>query len=255
MHHRVVLVVVEPDRQPLAQLTSGGLVPQPGGQPGPDQVQLGLAHRALEPEHEAVVEIARVIDPVGVGDQRVGQRAQIQQLIPVGVVAGQPRHLDAEHDPDLAQADIGDQVLEPVPRRRLRTGAAQVGVDHHAPDGRASPAPPRARAARTGGPGSRCAPGPGSASTGAHTHTRPGPDAPRRSCPAPAPVTSLTVTSPPGLRGASARALRAISRASKASTCIRVTSGSPCHRRSGSAASGSGKASWTGAAATLMARK
>ena len=40
--HTVVGVVVQPDRQSLAQLSAGGLVPQPGGQPRADQVQLGL---------------------------------------------------------------------------------------------------------------------------------------------------------------------------------------------------------------------
>ena len=94
-------------------------------------MQLGLRHGALKPQHESVIEIGRVIDAVSVGDQRVGDRAQIQQLVPVGVVAGQPRHLDAQHDPDLAQPDVGDQLLEPEPPIGLRPGAAQVGVDHH----------------------------------------------------------------------------------------------------------------------------
>jgi hypothetical protein len=103
---------------------------QPGGQPGADQVQLSLAHRALQAEHEPVVEIGRVIHAVGVGDQCVGQRAQVQQVVPVGVVAGQPRHLDAQHDPDLAQPDRGDQLPEAGASRRLGARTAQVGVDH-----------------------------------------------------------------------------------------------------------------------------
>jgi hypothetical protein len=130
-HHLVVLVVVQADRKALAQFTFGSLVFEPRGQPRPDQMQLGLRHRPLQPEHQAVVEIGRVIHPVSVGDQSVGDRAQVQQLIPVGVVAGQPRHLDAQHDPDLAQADIGDQLLETGPSRGLRPGAAQIGIDHH----------------------------------------------------------------------------------------------------------------------------
>ncbi len=187
MHHRAGLVVVEPDRQELAQLTAGGLVPQPGGQPGPDQVQLGLAHRALQAEHQPVVEVGRVIDAVGVGDQRVGHRAQIQQLIPVAVVAGQPGHLDTEDDPDPAQADVGDQILEPLPGAspRPRTGPGRRRSP--GPDGHPSPARPRVPAARTGGSGSRCVPATGSASTGGHTHRRPDPDAPGRSSPTPAP--------------------------------------------------------------------
>jgi hypothetical protein len=65
-------------------------------------VQLGLAHGALQAEHQPVVELGRMVDPVRVRDQRVGQRGQVEQLVPVGVVAGQPGHLDPEHDPDLA---------------------------------------------------------------------------------------------------------------------------------------------------------
>jgi hypothetical protein len=34
-----------------------------------------------------------MVDAVGVGDQGVGRPGQIQQPIPVGVVAGQPRNL------------------------------------------------------------------------------------------------------------------------------------------------------------------
>ena len=150
MHHLVVVVVVEADRQALPQLTAGGLVPQPGGQPGPDQVQLGLAHRALQTEHQPVVEVGRMVDAVGVGDQRVGQRAQVQQLVPVGVVAGQPADLDAEDDPDPAQPDVGDQILEPLPGGGVGPGPAQVGVDHPHLVRHPSPTRPRVRAARIG---------------------------------------------------------------------------------------------------------
>ena len=129
--HPAVLVVVQPHRQALPQLTTCGLVPQALGEPGADQVQLGLGHRSLKAQHEAVVIAARMVDAVGVGDQGVGQRAQIQQLIPVGVGAGQPRALQRQHDPGLAQPDIGDQLRKPRPARRRGTGPAQVLIDHH----------------------------------------------------------------------------------------------------------------------------
>ena len=38
--------------------------------------------------------------------------AQTQEAVPVGVVAGQPRDLEAEHDPGVAHADLGDETLE-----------------------------------------------------------------------------------------------------------------------------------------------
>ena len=127
--HLAVLVIVQPDRQRDLQLALGGLVLQAQGEPGADQVQLGLRHRPLQPQDEPVVEVARMVDTVGVGDQGVGQRTQVKQLIPVGVVAGQPGHLDPQDDPDLPQADIGDQLLEPQPPIRAGTGLAQVSVD------------------------------------------------------------------------------------------------------------------------------
>ena len=72
-----------------------------------------------------------VVDPVGVGDQRVSQRAQIQQLVPVGVPSREPRDLDPEHDPDPAQADVSDQPLEAVAPIGALPRAAEVGVDDY----------------------------------------------------------------------------------------------------------------------------
>jgi hypothetical protein len=138
--HPVVLVVVQPDRQALPQLSLGGLVLEPRGQPGADEMKFSFGHRALEAEDEAVVEAGGVVDAIGVGDQGVGQGAQVQQLVPVGVVAGQPGHLDAQHDADFAQPHVGDQIGEPEPPLGAGTGPAQVGVDdHHLVGGPAQP--------------------------------------------------------------------------------------------------------------------
>jgi hypothetical protein len=76
-------------------------------------VQLRLGYRALEAEHEPVVERLGVIQPVVVADDGVGDRAQVQQPIPVGVVAGQPACFQAEHQPDAAEGDLGGQAGEP----------------------------------------------------------------------------------------------------------------------------------------------
>ena len=129
-HHAAVLVVVEPDGQALAKITACCLVPQPGVEAGAQQVELRFAHRALEAEDEPVVVVPGVIEPVGIGDQGVGEGAQVQQVIPVGVVAGEAGHLDPQDDPDLAQPDGGDQGLEAAAGRGIRARAAQVLVDH-----------------------------------------------------------------------------------------------------------------------------
>jgi hypothetical protein len=76
----------QPDRQPATQFAPGGLAADPAVEPGPQDVQFGLRHGAL---HAQQLEQARMVDTVGVGDQRVGHPGQIQQPIPVSVVAGQ----------------------------------------------------------------------------------------------------------------------------------------------------------------------
>jgi hypothetical protein len=49
-------------------------------------MQLGFAHGALEPEEEAIVEKGGMIDAVGVADQRIGEAAQLDEAMPIGVV-------------------------------------------------------------------------------------------------------------------------------------------------------------------------
>jgi len=124
------LVVLQAGWQREAQLALARLVQAAAAQPRAEHVQLGLAHRALQAEHEPVVVQRGVVDAVGVGDQRVGQRAQIQQLVPRRVVARQPRDLDPEHEPDPTQADVGDQPLEPVATVGALARPALVLIDH-----------------------------------------------------------------------------------------------------------------------------
>src|SRR5918996_1277464 len=128
----------QPDGQAPAQLASCGLVADAAFQAGAQHVQLGLAHRALETQHQPVVEAGRVVDAIGVGDQRVGDTGQVQQPIPVGVGAGQPRHLQAEHDPYTTKGDVGGDSSEARACGAGRARDAKVLVDHL--DGSARPA-------------------------------------------------------------------------------------------------------------------
>ena len=110
-------------------------------------MQLSFAHRAFEPEQEAVVEVARVIQPVLVKNQRVGHRAQLKQPVPVGRVARQARDLKPEHDPGAAHPDLGHQPLEPLAIGGRGAGVALVAVDHHDPLGSQPSATARWRSA------------------------------------------------------------------------------------------------------------
>ncbi len=52
-------------------------------------MQFSFRHRAFQPKQQAVVEIGRIIDPIGVSNQRIEQRADLQKLVPVPARSGQ----------------------------------------------------------------------------------------------------------------------------------------------------------------------
>ncbi len=59
-----VLSPSEADRQTELQLTSACLLPNGFERSLPQQIQLELAHRSLEPEQQPVIQNARIIDPI-----------------------------------------------------------------------------------------------------------------------------------------------------------------------------------------------
>jgi len=123
-------VVDQPDRQRHDELAAAGLGQLPAAQPGLDEMQLAFGHGPLEAQKQAVVKIPRVIQAVFVADQRAGHGAQLEQLVPVGGVAGQPGAFQAEHDPGPPQGHLGDHLLEPFPVGGGGAGVALVDVDH-----------------------------------------------------------------------------------------------------------------------------
>jgi len=70
-----------------------------------------------------------VVDAVAVGHQRVAHPGQVQQPVPQRVVTGEAGDLQGQDDPDLAEADLGDQLGEPTPLAGHRGGHALVLVD------------------------------------------------------------------------------------------------------------------------------
>jgi hypothetical protein len=127
-----VVLTVQADRQNQLKLAATGLVAQPALQAGADQVQLGLGHRALQPEQQPIVELRRRVDAVGIRDQRRGQRAQIKQLMPIRRGPRQPRGLQRKDQPDMTESDLSNQFLEPEPPVGRRAGPTEILVhDRH----------------------------------------------------------------------------------------------------------------------------
>src|ERR1700685_3838821 len=92
------------DRQTAPKLTARRLVANAAVEPGAQDIELRLAHRALQPVQEPVVEQPRMVDTIRIADQRVGQAAQVDEQIPVCIVAGQSGSLQPNTRPTCPRA-------------------------------------------------------------------------------------------------------------------------------------------------------
>jgi hypothetical protein len=106
------------------------------GQGGVEQTltekrEFELAHRALEPKQQAIVERARVVHPVGIDEQRFGQRAQIYQVMPIAVVARQPRGLQRKHRTGFSRTHARQQLQKARPLDQSATAASLILIDHN----------------------------------------------------------------------------------------------------------------------------
>ncbi|HKY39828.1 MAG TPA: reverse transcriptase domain-containing protein [Polyangiaceae bacterium] len=117
------------DRQTSPQLAALGLVANATIESSAKHMQLGFGHCALQTEHESIVEQAGMIDTVGVADERVGYAAQIEQSIPVGVVAREPRDFQAEHDADAPERHLRGHVSEAGSLLETRARDPKILVD------------------------------------------------------------------------------------------------------------------------------
>jgi hypothetical protein len=80
-------------------------------------------------EQQPVVEDRRDRKAVLVADHGVGQRADLQPPVPVGVVARQAGDFQPEQDPGPAYAHLRYQPLEPFPVGGRGTGLALIDID------------------------------------------------------------------------------------------------------------------------------
>src|SRR5207245_7176536 len=83
---------------------------------------------AFEPEQELIVEIGRIVATIGIDDQGSGQRANLQQAMPVAARARQSRRFQGEDGTHLLQRHIGHQGLEILAVVHLRARLSQVGI-------------------------------------------------------------------------------------------------------------------------------
>ena len=113
-HDSIVGGVTKSYGQPQTQLTATSLVQDTASQASFQDVEFGLGERALHAEDQAIVEVGRIIEAVLIEQQRVGQRTELQELVPIAGVASEAGHLETEDYAGMTEADLSHKAAEPL---------------------------------------------------------------------------------------------------------------------------------------------
>src|SRR4029077_11056650 len=71
-----------------------------------------------------------MISAVGVAKEGASEAAEIEQTVPIGVVAREAGHLETEHDTNVSERDLGSETGEAAALTDAAAGQSEVFVDH-----------------------------------------------------------------------------------------------------------------------------
>ena len=129
-HDTICGVVDESDGQREGELAAAGLVEEAAAQSRLDHVHLGLRDSALQSEEEPIIEVGGVVEAILIADDSGGERAELQEVLPIDTVASESRDLDPEHDAGVAEGDFADEVLKAIAVVGVFGRMSQVGIDN-----------------------------------------------------------------------------------------------------------------------------
>ena len=128
-HEAALGVVYQADGGWQTEVTAARLVADASLQPGAEDMELGFGHRAFEPQAEPIVKVGWIIEAVLVQNERLCQRTEFEQPVPIRRIACQAGAFQAHHNADTVSANLGHELLKPctVP---LGSRLAQIAIDH-----------------------------------------------------------------------------------------------------------------------------
>ena len=127
-----LVVMLKANRHVRAQRSASCGFPQPTVQSRTNQVEFDLTDRTFEPEQQPVIEAARMIEPIGIRDERIDETTQVEQVVPLTIVAGHARDFGGYDDADVAQSHLGDESIESdASYASTAPTYSKVFIDHH----------------------------------------------------------------------------------------------------------------------------
>ena len=70
-----------------------------------------------------------MIKPISIADQGIGHATEVEQAIPVGIIARQTGDFQTQNHPDMTQGDFGGQLDKAGTLCRTGAGKAEILVD------------------------------------------------------------------------------------------------------------------------------
>src|SRR5437899_10498835 len=113
-HHLPSGVIHQSHWQTKVQLSLFSFLQFSAQQALPQPMEFSLAHGALEAEQETIIVVSRIIDAFFVNDERVGEGANLQQVIPVATGAGQARDFQTQDRSAMLESDFSDERLKAI---------------------------------------------------------------------------------------------------------------------------------------------
>ena len=107
-----IVTTHEPGRQGKRQFTTFGFADDACDQATAQRMHFQFRDRAFQTEQQPAIDRAGIIHTVAIGDQAAGVAAEIEQLVPVGAVAGQTRRFVGEDHANLAQRHLSGELLK-----------------------------------------------------------------------------------------------------------------------------------------------
>ena len=92
-------------------------------------MEFGLTHSAFQSEDEAVIEEGGVIETIAVADQSVSDATQIEEAIPIGIIAGEAGNLEAEDYADPTESNFGSETGEAGAVGEASAGKTEILID------------------------------------------------------------------------------------------------------------------------------
>src|SRR5712692_1655321 len=129
-NHGVAFGVTQSNGQDEFEGSTSCLVEDSPLQTGTQHKKFSLRHRSLQAQQKTIIECRGIIEPLFIQDQGVGERTNLQEMVPIAGVACEPGDFQPQDQPDLPESNFGNEPLEAQAVDSGSSRVAQILINH-----------------------------------------------------------------------------------------------------------------------------